>query len=69
MIVSFLGLILRSGLFNSMIQIYTLIFGFLICSVETSRLGYFAHHQEFKVVLVGRCGTGRDGTGRDGKGA
>lgn len=46
-VVSAMGLVLRSGLFHSLIQIYLAIFGLVICAVEMKE-GYFTSHPEYK---------------------
>ena len=50
-LVSVLGLVLRSGLFRSVVQVYLGIFGAVILCLEMET-GYFNKHQEFKVCDV-----------------
>lgn len=49
-LVSVLGLVLRSGLFRSVVQVYLGIFGAVILCLEMET-GYFNKHQEFKEFI------------------
>eukprot|EP00618_Florenciella_parvula_P014764 CAMPEP_0119487632 /NCGR_PEP_ID=MMETSP1344-20130328/13656_1 /TAXON_ID=236787 /ORGANISM="Florenciella parvula, Strain CCMP2471" /LENGTH=250 /DNA_ID=CAMNT_0007522505 /DNA_START=39 /DNA_END=791 /DNA_ORIENTATION=+ len=50
-VVSAMGLVLRSGLFHSLIQIYLAIFGLVICALEMKD-GYFSGHPEYKAFVA-----------------
>jgi len=50
-VVSAMGLVLRSGLFHSLIQIYLGIFGLVICALEMKE-GYFTSHPEYKAFVA-----------------
>lgn len=49
-VVSAMGLVLRAGLFHSLIQIYLAIFGLVICALEMKE-GYFTYHPEYKAFI------------------
>ena len=60
-VVSAMGLVLRSGLFHSLIQIYLAIFGLVICALEMKD-GYFSGHPEYKAFVAEvRCAVMRRG--------